>query len=85
MTGSFHKVKIIHINRGPQKDGEKEEIIFFYGKVATLRWDPERWWWIDEGRFLDYTTKIGIDFVINKNSGTTRTTDKCQATFWLKP
>ena len=39
LEGFFHKVKIIHTNRGPKKEGIKEEIIFFYGKLATLGWD----------------------------------------------
>ena len=30
-TGSYHKVKIIHTNRGPTIDGEREEVVFFYG------------------------------------------------------
>ena len=43
ITGSFHEVKIIHTNRGPKKDEEKEETISFYGKVATLPWDLDHW------------------------------------------
>jgi hypothetical protein len=23
-----------------------EEIIFFYGKIATLSWGPDRWRWV---------------------------------------
>ena len=34
--GFFHKIKIIHTHRGPKKDGKREEIIFFYGKLATM-------------------------------------------------
>jgi hypothetical protein len=78
MEGFFHKLKIIHINRGPKKDGEKDEIIFFYGKMATLGWDPDQWWWIGEGHFLDYTTEDGHDSIINRNPGTTRAADKWQ-------
>ena len=51
IEGYFHKFKIIYTNRGPKKEGEREEIIFFYGKIATLGWDPDRWRWIDEGLF----------------------------------
>lgn len=51
MTGFFHEVKIIHTNRGPKKDGENEEVIFFYAKVATLSWDMDICHWIDEGCF----------------------------------
>lgn len=36
MAGFFHEVKIFHTNKGPKKEGEKEEIIFFYDKVAAL-------------------------------------------------
>ena len=46
---------------------KKEEIIFFYGKVATLRWDLDHWRWIEEYHFLNYIAKFGRDFVINRN------------------
>jgi hypothetical protein len=38
VEGYFHEVKIFHTNRGPKKkEGEeREEVIFFYGKVTTL-------------------------------------------------
>ena len=78
MEGFFYKVKIIHTNRGPKNDGVKEEVIFFYNKVGTLGWDPDRWRWFDGGHFLDYTTKDGCDSIINKNLGTTLMADKWQ-------
>ena len=78
IEGYFHKVKIIRTKRGPTKEGEREEIIFFYGKLATLGWDPDRWRWIDGGHFLDYTTKGGRDAIINQNAGTTRAAVKWQ-------
>jgi hypothetical protein len=31
MASFFHEVKIVHTNKGPKKDDEKEEVIFFYG------------------------------------------------------
>lgn len=77
MACFFHEVKVIHINRGPKRDGGKEEIIF-YGKVATLSWDAQYWHWIDGGRFLNYTTKDGSEFIINMNLGTTRAEYKWQ-------
>lgn len=42
MASFFHKVKIIRTNKGPKK-GEKEIITFFYGKLAILGWDLDRW------------------------------------------
>ena len=45
MNSSYHKVKIIRTNRGSTRDGEKEEVVFFYGKVITLGWDLDRWRW----------------------------------------
>ena len=53
MAGFFHKMKIIHTNKRPKKKGKKDEIIFLYGKLATLGWDPDRRRWIDGGCFLD--------------------------------
>ena len=75
VEGFFHEVKIIYTNRGPKKEGE-EEVIFFYGKVATLPWDPDRWRWGDGGRFLDYTTKNGREILTSRNQGSTRAADK---------
>ena len=43
VEGFFHMVKVIYTTRGPKKEGEQEEIILFYGKLAALRWDPDRW------------------------------------------
>ena len=77
-TGFYHKVKIIHTNRGPTVDGEREEVVFFYGKLATLGWDPDRWRWIDGGKFLNYTTKDGREAITNRNPGTSRAGDKWQ-------
>jgi hypothetical protein len=46
--------------------------------VATLGWDPNRWRWIDQGRFLNYTTKDGRESIINRNPCTTHATYKWQ-------
>ena len=45
VEGYFYEVKVMFTNRGAKKDGEeeREEVIFFYGKVASLFWDPDRW------------------------------------------
>ena len=75
-TGSYHKVKVIHTNRGPTINDERKEVVFFYSKVTTFRWDPDCWRWADGGKFLDYTTKDGRDSIINKNPGTSRACDK---------
>ena len=51
------------------KEGEKEAITFFYGKTATLRWDPDRWRWVEGCRFLNYTTKSGRDLITKRTEG----------------
>ena len=66
MEGFFHEVKVIFINRGPKQEGKKNEVLFFYGKVTTLGWDPDIWRWVDGGHFLNYTTKDGRDSIINR-------------------
>lgn len=71
----FHEVKIYHTNRGPKKEGERNKVIFFYGKMVILGWDMDWWRWIDGGRFLDYTTKDGKNSILNKNPGVTRAAD----------
>ena len=78
LEGFFHKVKIFHTNRGPKRKGKREEIIFFYGKLASLGWDPARWRWINGGYFLDYTTKDGRDTILNRSPGTSRAVEKWQ-------
>ena len=57
---------------------DKEKIIFFYGKVTSLEWDPDRWRWMDGSRFLNYTTKDGRETISNRNPSATRTADKWQ-------
>ena len=76
IEGFFYKVKVVHTNRGPKREGKIEEIIFFYGKLASLGWDPDRWRWMDGGQFFDYTTKDGRDSIIKRNPGTTRAADE---------
>ena len=76
--GFFHMVKVIHTTRGPKKEGEQEELTFFYGKEASLGWDPDKWRWKDGGRFLNYTTKGGREFIASSNPGSTRAGDKWQ-------
>ena len=79
LRGLFHKVKIIHTQRGPKREGEnKEQISFFYGKSAALEWDPDRWRWSDGGRFLVYTTKDGREAISKRNPDTTRAAHKWQ-------
>lgn len=72
MVGFFHKVKIIHTTKGQ----EKEEIVFFYGKMATLSWDMDRWRWVQGYGFLNYTTRFERDSIINMTAGTTCAVDK---------
>ena len=76
MNGSYYEVKIMHTNRGPIREGVKEEVVFFSGKVATLGWDPDRWRWANGGHFLDYTTKAGRDSITNRTPDITRAGDK---------
>ena len=78
IQGYFHKVKTVHTQRGPVVDGEKVEFIFFYGKEATLGWDPDRWRWGDGSRFLEYTTKEGREYISSKLRSTTRAAEKWQ-------
>ena len=40
LIGCFHEVKIIHTTRGPKKEGEKKEVIFFYGKTTMVTSNP---------------------------------------------
>lgn len=55
---------------------KKEEITFFYGKLATLKWDPHRWRWAGDFRFLNYTTKMGRDGTINMYYDISQVVDK---------
>ena len=73
MKDIFHEVTI-HTTHGPKTDKEKdrENITFFYGKVVTLSEDPDQWQWGNGGQFLNYTTKSGREIIASRNSGTTR-------------
>lgn len=74
MVGFPHEVKIVHTTRVK----EKQEIIFFYGKMATLGWDPDWWQWVEGYQFFNYTTKFGRMWVITRNLGINRGADKWQ-------
>lgn len=50
--------------------------MFFYGKLATLAWDPDHWRWVEDYYFLHYTTKFGRDLVINTILGMAWMVDK---------
>jgi hypothetical protein len=78
MEGLFHKVKIIHTTRGKNKEREKEEIKIFYDKMTTLRWDPYRWRWVEGDRFLNYTTKLGRNFLTKRTEGVNHATNTWQ-------
>ena len=78
LGGFFHMVIVIYTNKGPKKEREQKELISFYNKVASFRWDPDRWRWFDGGRYLNYTTKDGREFIANRNPGATRAEDKCE-------
>ena len=54
----------------------KEEVVFFYGKMTTLGWDPDWWRWADNGHFLDYNTKAGLDSITNRTPDIIRAGDK---------
>lgn len=53
--GFFHEVRISKTTRGHSR----HEVLFYYGKKACLKWDPNRWIWKDKTRFLDYSSKMG--------------------------
>lgn len=36
------------------------------GKEATLSWDLDWWQWVEGYHFLDYTSKLGRDSIINR-------------------
>ena len=78
IIGFFNEVKIIYTTRCSKNEDEEMEIIFFYGKTTTLCWDSDRWHWKDSSHFLNYTSKIGKDSIINRNPRTIRAADKWQ-------
>lgn len=73
MLGFFHEVKLIYTTRGPKKDGDREEINFFYGKQAPLVGTRT-----DGHCFLNHTTKLGRNSSIDTNPGYTRSAVKWQ-------
>ena len=58
---------------------KKESLpFFFYSKMATLSWAPDQMRWVDGSWFLNYTTKLGIDTIINRIPDESRVADKWQ-------
>jgi hypothetical protein len=46
--------------------------------MATLIWDPDRWRWSEGCCFLDYTTKLGREFITKRMEGVNNAIDKWQ-------
>lgn len=41
VCGTYHHVQVVQIRRGPKR----KEVLVFYGRIATLTWDPSRFQW----------------------------------------
>ena len=59
------KVRIVTIQRG----SAKAKIIFFYGRVRTLNWNPNRLYWNNEKHtpFMNYSTSLERGLLRNRN------------------
>jgi hypothetical protein len=53
--GIIHQVRILPCVRGQRK----RPVLFFYGKVTDLCFDPSRLKWSDQSSLLDYSTQRG--------------------------
>uniref|UniRef100_A9U2P3 Predicted protein n=1 Tax=Physcomitrium patens TaxID=3218 RepID=A9U2P3_PHYPA len=40
VCGTYHHVQVVQIRRGPKR----KEVLVFYGRIATLTWDPMNMW-----------------------------------------
>ena len=49
LSGFFHEVKIIHTTMGK----EKHKIISFHGRMTSLGWDLDEWWWVEGYYFFN--------------------------------
>ena len=76
--GFFYMIKIIHTNRGAKEGRGTRRYHLLLRQKDLSRVGPDRWRWKDNGRFLNYTTKEGQEFITNSNSGSTRAEDKWQ-------
>lgn len=46
-----------------------------------MGWHPECWRWVEGYHFLNYNTKFGRDFAINRVHGMARAVEKWQVSF----
>jgi hypothetical protein len=44
---------------GTTRDQKREPVLFLYGRINDLSWDPCRLFWPDQTSFLDYITAKG--------------------------
>lgn len=49
-----------------------KKMAFFYVKGATLRSNPDMWRWVEEHRFLNYTSTFGRELVLTKGVNMTK-------------
>ena len=61
LSGVLHRVRVVSVTRGPRK------VIthLFYGKIALLDWDPNRFAWPGNTSFMQYTSKLGREWLSN--------------------
>lgn len=59
IRGSAQLVRIVVAKRGQKQT----EVLFYYGRVRALTWDPNRLFWSDHSPFMDYSTQKGRAFL----------------------
>lgn len=52
--GAYHRVRVVKTTRS-----QKKHEVSFYCKMASFKWNPDKWAWKDATHFTDYTSKIG--------------------------
>jgi hypothetical protein len=64
IAGFPARVRVISVPRGPKK----VQVLFFYGRVRDLSFDPARLVWSDKSNLLAYTTQKGRALLCNQHS-----------------
>lgn len=66
VRGIFRRVRIIEVNKGPKK----KSLLFYYGRLDWLNWDPKRLQWPGKQAatpFMDYNVKLVRDLLREKH------------------
>jgi hypothetical protein len=64
VRGFPERVRVVEVKRGQKKT----VVMFYYGRIRDLDWDPARVTWSDSTPFMEYSTQKGQELLRNRTT-----------------